>query len=256
MSRGKPGVDSNGPATSIDGGVTLLQRAQQLFGEPPVFWGRYFKAPHNSDTEQYQKSENHLFRELGIRVLPLARQTSHVARSSASLGRSDAVDNVDALFEAFTIEHLAAGGGRFYMFLDTESRPKPPLAREYYTGWASELVQHSSEATGNAVTILPCIYVNQGDNETCRALGEAVANDGVQCLGAAVARYFEFDHTGCHLPVDWDEEREQPSVRLPCPILIWQYIGDCFQTGLLDGNQVNPAVDLQNDLLQFLILPP
>jgi hypothetical protein len=47
-----------------------------------------------------------------------------------------------------------------------------------------------------------------------------------------------------------------PATTIPCRVLIWQYAGDCNGNGGFDCNQTNPSINLQADLLNFLILPP
>src|SRR4029077_18620361 len=53
------------------------------------FWGRYFKESGNTSPEQYQPTkEAALLNQKNIRVLPIGRQTGHVA-GSESLGRTE-----------------------------------------------------------------------------------------------------------------------------------------------------------------------
>jgi hypothetical protein len=65
MAKGKFGGDSNNIVTAKDeNGKTLIEVATELFGEPPVFWGRYFKGPGNRAREQYQPTlENRPLRD-------------------------------------------------------------------------------------------------------------------------------------------------------------------------------------------------
>jgi len=39
-------------------------------------------------------------------------------------------------------------------------------------------------------------------------------------------------------------------------VLIWQYSDDCHGATGFDCDEVNPNIDLNNDLLNQLILPP
>lgn len=258
MPRGKPGADSNALVTSHAGGASLLDRARTLFGEDPVFWGRYFKGPNHPSHEQYQAAlENAALAARGIRLLPIARQTNHV-NGSETLGRSDGIVQTEGLLSAFDHDYLTTVGSRFYYFLDVE--PGNPLSRAYYRGWARAVVEHSQSFSDGKVRLAPCVYLNRGDGITCQSLRSAVEIDGVECHGAWVARYFNHDNTGCHRMVDWDAAHIQPVNPIPCEILVWQYVGDCFGAtagnGPLDGNQVNPNIDLDSDLLRHLILPP
>ena len=258
MAQGKPGADSNDLVTATVGGISLLDRAKNLFGEDPVFWGRYFKGPGNSDPVQYQAHlENAALRARNIRLLPVARQTNHVGESEGQ-GRADGILQTEGLLSAFDPDYLLTIGANFYYFLDVET--STPLSRGYYRGWAQALVQHSQEYTGGKVRLAPCVYLSRDDAATCEALTAAVENDGAECHGIWVARYFNHDDTGCHRLVDWDSERVQPVSKVPAPVLLWQYAGDCFGdspgNGPIDANQVNPGIDLQNDLLSHLILPP
>ena len=256
MARGKSGADSNGLVTDIAyDDKNLLQAAIKLMGETPVFWGSYFKGPHNSSHEQYQPAlENETLNSNSIKLLPLARQTDQVHGSEAQ-GQQAARNNVEALFAAFSVHELASQGGSFYMFLDTEPRPRPALSINYYTGWAKTVVSYSRENSAGRVTILPGVYLNHNNIATCNAITAAVQNNGAECHGVYVARYLR-DKLPCPQPVDWNESHIHPEVPLPCKVLIWQYAGDCFDAGLLDGNQVNPAIDLLSEFLDKLILPP
>lgn len=244
-------ADSSDVVTSVHGGASLLDKARTLLGTDPVFWGRYFKEAGNTSSVQYQPHlENAALSARGIRVLPLARQTNHVGGSTA-LGRQEAQRYVGALFWAFGMQHLAASGGVFYLFLDVE--PDTPLSAAYYTGWASEIESFSLAQSNNTVRFLPCVYLNQGDETTLQSIRTAMAA-GIKCQGLWTAHYFNhFDDTGCHRPGPWDPSMAMP-VHPPAPVLAWQFIGDCW--GELDASQVNPAIDLQNDLLRFLVPPP
>ena len=83
------------------------------------------------------------------------------------------------------------------------------------------------------------------------ALRQAMAN-GADCGGAWVARYL---NDGCTRFPDWDDAFVTPAGGAPCPILIWQYAGDCC-SGSIDCSQTNPELDPNASLLQYLALPP
>jgi hypothetical protein len=86
MAKGRPGSDSSTLATSQINGQGLIQLARDLFGEFPVFWGRYFTSTSAAGNVEYRhRKENQPLRENGIRVLTIARQTKNV-NSSLDVG--------------------------------------------------------------------------------------------------------------------------------------------------------------------------
>jgi len=248
MSRGLPGADSSSQVTS-----SIIQTAIELFGQTPALWGRYFTSPTTSGSVEYHHAqENGVLAQFNIRLLPIARQTSHVG-GTATQGTSDAKGNVDDIFATFDTKYLAGQGGEFLMFLDVEGSPQtgsPSLALDYYTGWAKTLISYSRSASNNAVTILPCVYARQGDNDTWNVLVNA-NQQGNKCYGGWVARYY---YSSCDM-TDWDNDLVMPSVALPFDVLLWQYAENCCG-GVIDCNQTNPGVNIQDELLGRLILPP
>jgi len=261
MPKGEPGADSSDLVTSIFHGKNLLNLAKDLFGKDPVLWGRYFKGPGDTNHFQYQAAlENAALKARNIKLLPIARQTNHVGGNHA-LAVSDAQTQVDGLIAAFGIDFLANAGDDYYFFLDTE--PGTPLSREYYVGWAETVINRSQNRSGGLFTIHPCIYLNRGDRPTCRALNQAVNDDGAECRGAWVAHYLRHAAMSCVPMPDWDDGFATPVQPITVPILLLQYAGDCFGTnpndpedGPLDCNEVNPKINLKTDLLDHLILPP
>ena len=252
MAKGFPGADSSNPVSASAGGQSIIELATSAFGQAPLFWGRYFTSPTTGGTVEYNHlDENNILAKNNIKLLPIARQTTHVAGSSAQ-GSSDATNNVDDLIQTFGINFLASQGNQFLMFLDVEgsSDTNPSLSVAYYQGWAQTLVAHSKQLTNQRVTILPCVYGRQGDNTTWNALTTA-AHQGLQCSGAWIARYY-FD--GCEMP-DWDNQIVMPTVSLPCSVLLWQYQENCAQ-GMIDTNQTNPNVDIKTLFLSKLVVPP
>ena len=250
MPIGAPGVDSDAVVTSKIGNQTLLDLANQLYGKDPAFWGRYFKEPHNTNSQLYHASlESPVLRPRNIRVLPIAQQTSNV-NGSENLGRQDAHRNVDALVEAFTIAHLAAQGKEFFMFLDVE--PGVYLAQNYYIGWSQEIVQYSQTVSKNAFQVTPCLYSNR--MSSAWQIVTAAAENGGVCAALWVAGWYA--HGGCIPLGNWDAKMAIPGgLKLPCPVMIWQYSNDCHGSMGFDCNQVNPAIDLKQDLLNKLIMP-
>ena len=250
MAQGRPGADSSMPVTTVVGGKTLIALAQDLYGSTPVFWGRYFTSVATTGVVEYRHlRENQILRDSDIRVLPIARQTKRVDRTMAD-GSADAAANVEDVIKTFGQEYLASQGGKFFMFLDVEGSPSMSLS--YYTGWAQTLISHSAEFTGGAVQILPCVYATRGDSTTWQNVAAACAQ-GVDCRGIWVARWVEH---ACSNLVDWNDAKVTPVIPLPCKVLIWQYSDDCHGGAGFDCDEVNPSIDLNNDLLNQLILPP
>ncbi len=250
MAKGQPGADSADIVTAEIDGQRLIELARVLFGQFPVFWGRYFTSTSASGNVEYRHlKENQPLRDNNIRVLPITRQTRRV-KGSQNDGSNDAQANADDIIETFGSEYLAAQGGEFFVFLDVEGSPS--LSQAYYTGWAQTLAAHSSARTGGAAILRPCIYAPQGDRATWQAVADA-GNAGVDCRGAWIARW---RHNGCATLDDWDDNLVSPVIPIPCRVLVWQYANDCHGATGFDCSQTNPAIDLNDDLLNHLILPP
>ena len=145
---------------------------------------------------------------------------------------------------------LQAQGGQFYIFLDVEANPA--LSSDYYTGWAQGLADESNSLSAGAVQVLPCIYCGQAQSASWDALQAATAA-GAPCYGVWIARYY----TGQCAMGDWLSNIVTPASPspFPWPILAWQYAENC-NNGAIDCSQTNPAIDLQAQLLNFLVLPP
>jgi len=249
MASGLPGADSSIPVTSQILGQSIIDLARNHFGSVPAFWGRYFTSPETKGTVEYHHAqENGPLNASGIRVLPVARQTLHV-NGSQDEGAADAAANAADFLASFDANTLVNQGNTFYMFLDVEGQPS--LSASYWSGWAQSLAQSSSNATGGKVILRPCIYAGPKDAATWTALRQAMAN-GADCGGAWMARYLK---TGCSQFPDWNDAFVTPAGGAPCPILLWQYAGDCCN-GSIDCSQTNPARDPQAELLQYLVLPP
>ena len=251
MAIGLPGADSALIVTSRINGRTLIDLATDVFGQTPVVWGRYFTSAAVTGTDEYRPlRENQALRTLGIRVMPIARQTKHVD-GSEDQGVVDAKDNAEDLIKTFGADYLRTQGGKFLMFLDVEGAPS--MSESYYRGWAKTLVEYSSVFSGGAVTILPGVYATQGDDPTWRAL-EAAAASGVSCEGAWIARWRK---RGCAAPLDFDTHMHlvRPNVSIPCDILVWQYADECHGGDGFDCNEINPNIDV-HAFLQKCVLPP
>jgi len=195
--------------------------------------------------------ENPVLRSNNVRVLPIARQTKRVNGTAAD-GTTDGQANSEDVITTFGKDYLASQGGQFYVFLDVESTP--PLSLSYYRGWAQTLTAHSRDITSDEVTLLPCVYGTRFDTTTWNNVATAKER-GIPCFGAWIARYFF--GPGCRPLPEWDPKIVTPPVdEMPCPILIWQYAADCQGSGGFDCNVTNPNIDLNEDLLSHLILPP
>jgi hypothetical protein len=251
MAKGMPGADSSTLVTSQIGGRNLIQLATDLFGQPPVVWGRYFTSVSASgDVEYRHLKENQPLREKNIRVLPIARQTKRVNGSVAD-GSADAAANAEDLIQTFGADYLATQGGEVVMFLDVESSPS--LSVGYYQGWAATLMSHSRDFSGGKVTVLPCVYGTQADDATWRAVVAAVG-PGVEFRGAWIARWRV---RGCNNLLEFGDDLVRPRSLPPVfKILLWQYSDDCHGGSGFDCDETNPSIDLQQDLLNKCILPP
>jgi hypothetical protein len=222
-------------------------------GVTPSFWGRYFHAPGqinssgNFDPGHYSAAENKLLHANGIRVLPIARQTSHVG-GSAQDGANDAARNVDALFEVFPAAYLSGVDPNVLVFLDAELDPKkqPPLSSDYYTGWSDSLIRLGAQRSNGRVQLHPALYASHGDTATWSALRAALASHAV-CDGVWVASW-----NTTPAPLDWDGGRTTPAGGLISPTLAWQYFGGTGPN--FDADQTNP---MHTDILiSRLVMPP
>lgn len=249
MASGLPGADSAAPVTSQLGGQGLIDLARSHFGAVPAFWGRYFTSTATEGSVEYHHAvEGAALNSAGIRVLPVARQTLRV-NGTADGGAADGAANAADFLESFGVDYLVTQGNTFYVFLDVEGNPS--LSADYYSGWAQALSASSSAATGGRVTLRPCVYAEPKDAPTWVALRQAMA-DGADCGGAWVARYL---NDGCSRFPDWNDAFVTPDGGTPCPILIWQYAGNCYGNGGIDCSQTNPALDANDELLRYLVLP-
>jgi len=245
MAQGKPGADSSQPVTA-----SLIQLTTALLGSTPAFWGRYFTSASTAGGTEYRHAiENPLLNGAGIRLLPVARQTENVG-GTAEQGVADGIANARDFIVTFGLSLLVAQGGSFCFFLDVEGEPS--LSAAYYTGWTQGLAQEAQLLSQGSVRILPCVYAAQGDGATWSALGSAI-DGGASCFGAWVARY----PAGDGAMGEWADETVTPELPAPFPvtILAWQYAGDSLE-GQIDCSQTNPAIDVEGQLLKYLVLPP
>jgi hypothetical protein len=228
----------------------MIQGATALLGATPIFWGRYFTSISTAGNVEYRHAqENPLLNAAGIRLLPVARQTGNV-NGGKQLGITDGAANAQDFIRTFGVQSLMRQGGSFYMFLDVEGSPS--LSADYYAGWAQGLAQEADSLSAAELSILPCVYATQSDKATWSAVAAAMAN-GTPCHGAWIARYA----TGkCGMGA-WDPAMVTPTapVPFPCPILAWQYAGNCLN-GQIDCSQTNPGIDIEAQLLAYLVLPP
>jgi len=223
------GADENAIVTQ-----PRIDVATQQTGHSIEFWGRYFKESGNTSPEQYQPNqEAALLNQKNIRVLPIGRQTGHVA-GSESLGRTDGKTNAKAIIDAFGAQILAALPQGLAVFLDVEGSPHPSLSVEYYAGWADGLAQ-TGQAAG--VKLLPAVYGAQGDSTTWTHLAKAVSN-GAACEGTWIARPGTL---GCHPLKPFNESFVRPpGLPQSIKVLAWQAVLECHN---LDFSILNPAFD-------------
>jgi hypothetical protein len=242
------GTDATHPATN-----QLIGLAAALLGSRPLFFGRYFKGPHNPSPIQYQgNQENPVLSANNIRVLCIARQTTRVGGSAAD-GVADAVNNMAAVVDAFGAAYLAGLNFEPLIFLDTElSSSQPTLSADYYSGWAGALREQGPIAPGVRLQFTPGVYINRSDNASWRALGTAMGK-GAPCYGAWVANYGK--RTGAEPPPAWDpaEVIPKPPLKPPASILAWQYAGD--YEDVLDFS-ITPATADADAMIALMIAPP
>jgi len=233
------GADTAYPVTNA-----LITAATKAIGTTPSFWGRYFTSPQTSGVVEYRHAtENPILEAAGIRVLPIARQTNNVSGDAPS-GYRDGGLNASDLIATFGEDLLASMPG-VCIFLDVEGSGASRLSSDYYAGWTDGLASASSQ-----VKFLPCVYGIPADSVTWTALARAIAN-GAPCHGLWMAHPVMAAE-----PVAWNPVLVTPTSPNPgVPVLLWQYM---FPAGglAIDRDQVNPAIDAQADLLQYLVLPP
>jgi hypothetical protein len=250
MAKGIAGADSSALVTTQLQGKSLVQLATDLFGQTPSFWGRYFTSALSSGTVEYRHlRENQILRQNGIRVLPLARETKNVNGTQAQ-GSADAEANAEDFLATFGPDHLASQGAEYFMFLDVEGSPS--LSSAYFTGWAQTLSGHSLDITAGAVNILPCVYAPRADSPTWQAVADC-GQRGVLCCGAWIARWVQ---DGCAALPEWQDSVVSPKVQLPCKVLVWQYSNECGGASGFDCDQANPNIDVDQEFLSKLVLPP
>jgi hypothetical protein len=234
---GAPGADTMGNVTA-----TNIREASRLLGATPRFWGRYFVG---SDAEYRGHLENKILHDNGIRVAPVCRETNLI-HGNSDKGRDIGSRVTSDILLTFGEDYLAAQGGVFYVFLDTEPAPQPALSTDYYLGWSKAVVSASKK-----VKFLPAVYINHGDDRTANALKVAMQK-GAQCYGLWVANYGR----NSSLVSPWRKIQATPAIDLDCPVLVHQYIGD-VNSGIYDFNEINPYLDAPDSLvLNRLILPP
>jgi hypothetical protein len=253
LAKGKPGADSSSLVTTQFDGKNLVELAKDLFGEYPVFWGRYFGGASGATFAEYRhRREDGVLSAAGVRVLPIAQQTSQV-NGTESQGKADAEANAADIVGSFGATYLKTLGNEFLVFLDIEGSGRSILSEAYYTGWAHGLVSASQALTGGSVTLRPAIYAPKADTPTWNAAAKCVAR-GIPCEGAWVAIWFHSVPSCTPVP-DWNNARVNPAVALPFPILAWQYDPECHGGSGFDMNQLNPNLDA-GSILSRLILPP
>jgi hypothetical protein len=243
------GVDSLVPS---DAALLANSQSSAYLGRAPQFWGRYFYAPGQINTaghrdSHYSAAENALLRARGIRVLPIARQTSHVNQPNRA--QQDASRNAQAIFEAFSAQYLSGADPNVLVFLDVEQGN--PMVAEYYAIWSEALIAQATGLSQGRVKFHPAVYGSRGDEQTWSELKQAM-NDGAVCDGVWIARYFK-----SQTPRPWNDSLVNPTIPLDCPILAWQYWASADGAPKIlnfDANLASPAhFDI---LIDRLIMPP
>jgi len=236
--------------------AAALANAQSnaYLGQKPAFWGRYLYAPGQMDSSgqrdsHYSAAENAFLRSNNIRLMPIARQTTHVDRDNAT-GIADAKRNVDAIFECVPADYLAGADPRAFVFLDVEGPPS--LSAAYYEGWASTIASYSAQLSGGRAQLLPAIYAGTKDATTWIALRNAMGN-GAACFGILIYRVYY----GSPVPRPWDDNLVTPAGGVIPPILAWQY-WQCPDDAHPDLNfDTSLACPAHSDaLMDGLIMPP
>ena len=219
MSIGRFGADSFAFVDQQIEGRNLIEVASSHLEETPAFWGRYFKRPEYA-RDYSPIRESALLQRAGIRVLPIARQTTGVS-GTVDRGLRDGDANVDALMHAFDIHKPVL------LFLDVEDRP---LSLQYYIGWCNALAERSKER------VLPAVYARTRDDATWRTVAHA-ADLGHPTAGVWVTRS---RRGACNSLPEWDPAFFMPAIPLPCPVFAWQFALDCYKR-TLDFSMVNPS---------------
>ncbi|TBE49938.1 hypothetical protein ELH06_12590 [Rhizobium ruizarguesonis] len=252
------GIDQDRVATQ-----DCLQIASALLGQPPVFWGRYFKGPGNKSPVQYQpQDESNFFNRNHIRVLPVARQTNHVNKNDDQLGYKDGLRNAAAIMAAFGAS-LLAKQAQVLVFLDVE--PSGPLNVNYFNGWsrglteagASAMIDFSDEVAAKTlppsakISFAPAVYGHHADAATWSALSNAVSA-GAPCEAAWVV----YMDTNPKFPIGpWLSQYTSPKMPASVPVVLCQRILDYrdAKKRSYDFDLANP--DHKDWLLDRLVIP-
>jgi hypothetical protein len=226
--------------------ASCLQIATQQLGQPPVFWGRYFKDPGDASPIQYQPNlESAFFNTHNIRVLPVGRQTANVNKPDSDLGRQDGGDNAAAIIASFGAAHLSTMP-EVAVFLDAEINN--PLNHIYYQGWSAGLV---AGGTSQNIKFVPCVYGHHNDGHTWSELGQAISGGSI--CGAAWIVFMDSMNfpIGPWQPARFTGKNMPAGVRVAIAQRVLDYRDP--QGRAYDFDLVNPAH--QDWLLPRLVLP-
>ena len=158
-------------------------------------------------------------------------------------------NNAAAFLAEISVAQLLKSSDHFYFFLDTEPRPGPALTIQYYSGWSQALIAKGLELSNGKITFKPGVYLNHGDDETCRNLTSAIQSSHAECAGLVVARYLK--QSTLKAP-EWKDATVNPNIQVPRPSLMWQYVGDLGPSQVFDGLEMNPNF---NDVFSHLAIP-
>lgn len=259
------GVDSTGIVKQSTIGSVRAQ-----YGMVPLFWGRYFKGPGDIDPTDFQykyKRENGVLESNGIKLLPIARQTSNVGGSERD-GERDGKHNAAAIIEALGANYLTQSDVEPLVFLDTEPEGSgPALSFDYYVGWANGLIAEGLRQTANKVFFQPGVYLNSGGREgngpkaarVIAKVAEHVANNQLdqRLLCRAVWAALYGDRTPVSPPPAWsDSQTRLPDLPSSCAVVAWQWAEakDNIPRLPIDPNIINQACS--SILLDHLLVPP
>lgn len=244
---------------AADCSVPITQRHLDLarleFGETPVVWGRYFNG-HRTHPAEYVTTEAARFRTAGLKLLPIAQQTTEVQKAEAAAAHAKM--NVEKFISRIGVDRLAANAREYLMFLDVEDDPKtssPALGAAYFVNWSKALVAESRGQSNNRFTIFPAIYAPRRSNDTWNALLEAQQAGAEPCRAIWVTRSHD---NACDKPVpDWNAQHDfrTPAVALPYPIVCWQFALDCPDRNGVDFDLLTADDADRAMLLSRLVVP-
>jgi hypothetical protein len=274
------GIDTSDNASQ----KALKHAADILVGnDKPQFWGRYFNGSTDSNSYQYEASENAFLRGVGIPVLCWARQMFWVGDAYAPVADTHARKNMQGVVDAFGAQYLLDNHIKPILYLDieTDDHDYYVLSKTYYKNWSAEIVKGLTVG-GQTIPFRPAVYLNLRNSKKSVLALKAARAAGAACDGVWPAHYIHKSATGGP-PEDtrpdgsnekvppptsndpqmkWETEQPRYDDNAPppdplLPKLGWQYFGDYPKTdphGDVDFNMVNP--DHEATVKAGLVMPP